>query len=127
MRNAPFELTPFIFFYGRCQEALEFYKNALGGSYEIVMREDDKVQYATFAGGGIAFKASDGMSARTIDPDEGNVTLALHAPDATRAAEIFTALSDGGTVITAFDDAQWGGKFGALHDRFGNEWFVTAP
>ncbi|HTA54189.1 MAG TPA: hypothetical protein VK755_05555 [Candidatus Acidoferrales bacterium] len=32
-----------------------------------------------------------------------------------------------GTVLTPFGDAEWGGKFGALHDRFGTEWFVTAP
>ncbi len=126
MRNASLELTPFIFFYGRCEEALEFYKTALGGNYEIVMREGDKVQYATFTGSGIAFKASDGMATRAIDVDEGNVTLALNAPDAMRAAEIFSALSDGGSVITPYGDAQWGGKFGAVHDRFGNEWFVTA-
>ena len=62
MRNAPMELVPFIFFYGRCEEALEFYKNALGGSYEIRVREGDRVQYATFNAFGISFKASDGMA-----------------------------------------------------------------
>ena len=45
--NASLELAPFIFFYGRCEEALEFYKNALGGSYEIALREGDG-EYATF-------------------------------------------------------------------------------
>lgn len=127
IRQAPMELVPFVYFYGRCEEALEFYKNALGGSYEIITRDGDKVQYATFNGNGISFKASDGMSTRRIDPNEGNVTLALTVPDATRAAEVFSALSDGGEVATPFADAQWGGKFGALHDRFGNEWYVAAP
>ncbi|HXO18118.1 MAG TPA: VOC family protein [Candidatus Dormibacteraeota bacterium] len=127
MRNAPLELVPFVFFYGRCEEALEFYKKALGGSYEIAVREGDKVKYATFTGPGISFNASDGMSTRTVDADEGNVSLALHANDGTRAAEIFAALSEGGKVLTAFGDAEWGGKFGALQDRFGTEWFVTAP
>ena len=127
MRDAPLELVPFIFFYGRCEEALDFYKGAIGGNYEIVARQDDKVQYATFSGCGIAFKASDGMTRRAIDPNEANVTLALNAPGATRALEIFAALSERGTVITSFGDARWGGKFGALHDRFGTAWFVTAP
>ena len=125
--NAPLELVPYIFFYGRCEEALEFYKNALGGSYEIAMREGDKVKYAVFSGCGISFKASDGMGTHEIDPDQGNVTLALNAPNATRAAEVFNALADGGKMLMPFGDAEWGGKFGALHDRFGNEWFVTAP
>jgi uncharacterized protein len=127
MRDAQMELTPFIFFYGRCEEALEFYKKALGGRYEIARREGDEVQYATFTGAGISFKASDGMSTRTVNADEGNVSLALHHPDATRAQEIFTALSDGGKVFAPFGNAQWGGKFGGVQDRFGTEWLVTAP
>ena len=126
MRNAPMELVPFIFFYGRCEEALEFYKNALGGSYEIRVREGDRVQYATFNAFGISFKASDGMATRAVNADEGNVTLALHVYDAARAAGVFGALSEGGKVMTPFGDAQWGGKFGALHDRFGTEWYVTS-
>lgn len=60
MRGAPMELVPFVFFYGRCAEALEFYKKALDGDYEISMREGDTVHYATFAGSGISFKAADG-------------------------------------------------------------------
>jgi uncharacterized protein len=130
MRAAPMELVPFISFHGRCQEALEFYKSALGGSYEIVARDGDKVQYATFTGAGVSFKASDGDSSRNPDLAEaqpgGNISLALHHPDASRAAEIFAALADGATVATPFALAQWGGKFGALRDRFGNVWYVTS-
>lgn len=127
MRNGPMELTPFIFFYGKCQEALEFYKKALGGDYAIAQREGDKVRYATFTGAGISFKASDGITARSLNPEEGNIALALDHPDPTRAHEIFTALSDGGKVLEPFGDAQWGGKFGALQDRFATEWYVTSP
>jgi uncharacterized glyoxalase superfamily protein PhnB len=127
LRNGPMELEPFIFFYGRCEEALTFYKDVLGGSYEIAHRQGDKVQYATFMACGVSFKASDGMSTRTIDANEGNITLALNHPDASRAQEIFNGLSSGGEILTPFGDAEWGGKFGALHDRFGTEWFVTAP
>jgi uncharacterized glyoxalase superfamily protein PhnB len=126
MRGAPMELMPFIFFYGRCEAALEFYKNALDGRYEIVMREGDAVKYATFTGSGVSFKASDGSARRAIDADEGNVTLALNVPDARRAQEVFDALAEGGKVVTPFGDAQWIGKFGNVHDRFGTEWFVTS-
>ena len=125
MRNAPMELVPFVFFYGRCEEALEFYKGVLGGSYEIVMRDGEKVEYATFAASGISLKAADGRSKAAIDPEEGNVTLALTIPDAARAAEVFAKLAEGGTIVMPFAEGPWG-KLGVLHDRFGNEWFVTS-
>lgn len=109
------------------QGQLAFYKKALGGDYEIVARDGDKVKYATFTAAGISFQASDGESTRRVDPKEGNVSLALNVPDATRAEEVFNALAEGGEVLTPFGDQQWGGKLGALDDRFGTQWFVTAP
>jgi len=132
MRGAPMELVPFIFFYGRCEEALEFYKKALNGNYEIAMRDNDGVGYATFSASGISFKASDGMARPVCHPersrraDEGNVTLALNVLDTGRAQEVFDALAEGGKVVTPFAAPQGGEKFGNVHDRFGTEWFVTS-
>ena len=125
MRGAPMDLEPMVFFYGRCAEALEFYKAALGGSYEVRLRDGDRIDYARFTGPGIAFGAADGTGER-IDPEAGNISLSLAVPDASRAAEIFDALAKGGKVLQPFGDAQWGGKFGNVYDRFGNEWFVTS-
>ena len=127
MRGAPMELVPFVFFYGRCAEALEFYKKALDGDYEIRVREGDTVHYATFTGSGISFKAADGRTTRTIDRDDGNISLALTILDQRRPPKSSTALAEGGKIVTPFGDADWGGKFGAVHDRFGNEWYVTGP
>ena len=90
--NAPVELMqlqPYIFFYGRCEEALDFYKNVLGGTYEVMHVKDspmadqmpadfrDKVMHASFTAPGIAFMASDGREAKTVDPDAGNISIAL--------------------------------------------------
>ena len=125
-RGAPMGLAPFVFFNGRCQEALEFYKKALGGSYEIHMKDGDKVQYAKFTAPGINFEAADGSSSSPVNPNEGNISLSLDVPDAIQAEEIFRALSDGGSVDHEFGDVEWGGKFGGLKDRFGNEWFVSS-
>ncbi len=125
MRGAPMELVPFVFFNGRCAEALEFYKDVLDGRYEIHMQEGDNIQYATFRANGISFKAADGGAASAVDPAAGNMTLALTVLDEAYAAEVFAALADGGKIVTPFGDAEWGGKFGALHDRFGNDWFVA--
>jgi PhnB protein len=132
-------LQPYVFFYGRCAEALEFYKNALGGTYEIMKVKDtpmahemppdsgDRVMHASFKAPGIAFMASDGRDSKPIDPDAGNISLALGTTEAAEGDRVFKALSDGGKVSMPLDAAFWGGRFGMLTDRFGNEWMITTP
>ncbi len=133
------ELAPYIFFYGRCEEALEFYKGALGGTYELQRMADmppehapapefrDKVMHATFKAKGMTFMASDGDPSKAIDPEAGNISLSLSTQDAAEGARIFKTLSEGGKVKMPLDDAFWGGKFGIFDDRFGNEWMITTP
>jgi uncharacterized glyoxalase superfamily protein PhnB len=125
---APMELVPYVFFYGRAREALEFYARVLGGSYEIGAQSDDGgILHAVVKAPGIAFAVTDGPpGARAIDPDAGNITLALRVADPAIAERTFAGLADGGTILMPFANATWGGKFGSLHDRFGNEWFVTS-
>ncbi|TAM75746.1 VOC family protein [bacterium] len=133
------QLQPYIFFYGRCEEALEFYKSVLGGSFEMMRHGDspmadqvspefrNKVMHASFKAGDAAFMASDGASAKSIDPEAGNISVSLTATDRVEGERVFNALSQGGNVKVPFDDAFWGGKFGMLDDRFGIEWMITAP
>ncbi len=132
------ELIPYIYFYGRAEEALEFYKAALDGTYTIVQRNMangdpslvssfvGKVSYAPFSAPGISFAVSDGGGPRTLEPGEGNITLSLRVPSTKKAETIFAALADGGTIVTPFGDVPWGGKFGSVRDRFQNEWFVLS-
>lgn len=144
--NAPadtdvMQLATYIFFYGRCEEALEFYKTALGGTYELQRNAEmpaemnhgvpadwrNKVMHSTFKAPGITFMASDGRDAKPVDPDGGNISLGLAAPDRTAGERVFKALSQGGNVTMPMDDAFWGGRFGIVQDRFGNEWLLTSP
>jgi len=129
------QLKPYVFFYGRCKEALEFYKKVLGGDYETQLIKDspmadqwqgagDSVMHASFNAPGIAFFASDGRDVKTINPDEGNISLAL-ATKEDEGERVFNALADGGKVAMPLEDAFWGGRFGMVHDRFGTEWMVT--
>lgn len=132
------QLEPYIFYYGRCEEALEFYKTAIGGTYELNRFEGSpmaeqlapdlrsKVMHATFKGEGFSFMASDGDLSKKVDPEAGNITLSLGVADAAQAQRVFNALAEGGTVKMPFSDAFWGGKFGVLVDRFGTEWMVTS-
>lgn len=135
------KLQPYVFFYGRCEEALDFYKTTFGGNYEASRNSDapaemtsqlpaefkNKIMHASFTAPGVAFFASDGREAKTINPDDGNVSLCLEAADASEGDRIAKALADGGTTVMPLDAAFWGGRFGIIHDRFGIEWFITSP
>jgi PhnB protein len=133
------QLVPYIFFYGRCEEALEFYKSALGGTYELMRVKDspdvdhlppdsgNRVMHASFTADGIAFMASDGREEKAVDPDAGNICLALTVSDGAAGERVFKALSDGGKVTIPIDAAFWGGRFGITIDRFGTEWMMTLP
>lgn len=70
---------------------------------------------------------SDGQQVKKIDPDEGNISLMLRAPDAAAGDRVFAALADGGSVTMPLDEAFWGERFGMLVDRFGIEWMITSP
>jgi PhnB protein len=132
------QLEPYIYFYGRCEEALEFYKSSLGGDYEanrfegspmaeqVPADQRHKIMHATFKGDGFSFMASDGDLSKSIDPDAGNIALSIGIPDAARAEQVFDALAQGGEVRMQFAPAFWGGKFGILTDKFGTEWMVTS-
>lgn len=133
------QLAPYIFFYGRCEEALKFYKDVLGGTYEIMRVKDspmaeqmppemrDKVMHATFTAPGLTFMAADGREIKAIDSEAGNISLALSAPDRAAGDRVFNALCAGGKLKMPLSDAFWGGRFGMFDDRFGIEWMVTTP
>jgi PhnB protein len=130
---------PYIFLYGRCEEALEFYKQVFGGEYEAMrvkdspMKDDpqmgdgERIMHAYFSAPGVSFFCSDGQGNRAIDPEEGNVALALSATDKATGERIVAALSEDGSVKMPLADAFWGDRFADIVDRFGNEWMITTP
>lgn len=132
------KLEPYIFFYGRCEEALEFYKSVFGGEYQLQRVKDspmadrvppdarEGVMHAKFDGPGFQFMATDGPATKRVSPDEGNVSLSLEIHDRGEAERVFAKLGDGGTVMMPFGDAFWGGMFGVVTDKFGTEWMISA-
>ena len=129
------ELKPYVFFYGRTKEALEFYKKVLGGNYDAMLVKDspmanqspdagDRVMHAWFNAPGVSFYASDGQDNKPVNPDDGNISLALDATE-DEGQRLFDALAEGGKVTMQLEDAFWGGKFGIVQDRFGIEWMMT--
>lgn len=122
------QLAPYIFFYGRCSEALEFYKSIFGGDYEVQPMEGapNRVMHARFKGPGFEFMASDGQDVKPVNAAEGNVALSIAVNDKAEGEKLFNGLSQGGNVNMPFGPAFWGGNFGVLTDKFGTEWMVSS-
>jgi PhnB protein len=131
------ELQPYIFFYGRCEEALDFYRDIFGGEYEL-RRFDEmpsnvqtpagftkKVMHATYNGPGFSFMASDGNGEKTIDPEDGNISLSISLSDREAGRRICDRLAEGGSVKMPFQEAFWGGMFATVLDKFGTEWMIS--
>ena len=132
------EIQPYLFFEGRCDEALEFYKSALGA--QVVMRmsnrespdptmctpgSEDKVLHAAFKINGATVLASDGMASG--NPKFEGFGLSLPATDEAEAGKWFNALADGGNVVMPLSKTFFSPCFGMVADRFGVHWMVIVP
>jgi len=130
------EISPYLFFNGNCEEALEFYRSALGGDLQISRYEgspmaadlpDDwktKVMHATLTSGDATFMASDSGPGNER-PQGKNIAMSIGTADEAAADRIFAKLSEGGNVTMPLQKTFWGAKFGMLVDKFGIEWMVN--
>lgn len=130
-------VQPYLFFGGRCEEALEFYRNALGAEVQMLMRFkespephpgmpqcfDDKVMHASFRIGETTLMASDGRCEGEANFD--GFSLSICVPDEGEADRVFAALAEGGLVTMPLEKTFWASKFGMLQDRFGVGWMVS--
>ena len=133
------QIEPYLFFGGRCEEALEFYRTALGAQVDMMMRYSDspeppppgrlasgfenKVMHATFRIGGSTLMASDGCEEG--DGSFHGFSLSISFPTEAEAQKAFSALSEGGKVNLPLGKTFWSPCFGMLEDRFGMGWMVT--
>jgi PhnB protein len=136
------QVQPYLFFEGRCAEALAFYKRALGAEVTMLMRfkespeppppgmvppgSEDKVMHACFRVGETAVMASDGRCQG--HPSFSGFALSLTAPDDAAAERLFAALAEGGQVQMPLAKTFFASRFGMVADRFGVPWMiVVAP
>ncbi len=133
-------ITPYLTFGGRCEEALEFYRKALGAEVEMLMRYNEcphqpppgmfqagfenKVMHASFRVRGVPLMASDGCDDQSRFD---GVRLALALPTEADAWRAFDALAEGGSVQMPLARTFWSPCFGMVTDRFGLGWMVTVP
>ena len=133
-------IAPYLMFGGRCEEAIAFYRKALGAEVEMLMRFDEspeptppgmlqagfekKVMHATIRIRGIQLMASDGCSDKS---KFGGFRLALAVPTESDARQAFDALADGGSVDMPLNKTFWSPCYGMVTDRFGLGWMVMVP
>ncbi len=130
-------VQPYLFFAGRCEEAIEFYRQAIGAQVGMLMRFNEspdpvpegmlqpgfenKIMHADFKVGGWTIMASDGCDDKSIF---SGFRLALRVPTAAAADRVFNALSAGGTVDMPLVKTFWSPRYGQVTDKFGVGWMV---
>ncbi|MFO0798201.1 MAG: VOC family protein [Gemmataceae bacterium] len=133
-------LTPYLFFGGRCEEALAFYRDAVGAEVEMLMRFDEspeppppgmlpagfekKVMHASVRIGGAPLMVADGCEARI---NFEGFQLALTVPTEEAARKAFDGLAAGGKVTMPLTPTFWSPCFGMVADKFGVTWMVMVP
>jgi PhnB protein len=134
------KIEPYLFFEGRCEEAIEFYRKALGAEVLMLMRfkdspdppppgmvppgSEDKVMHAGLRVGDTTLMASDGRCSG--EAGSKGVSLALTVPDAATADRLFAALAEGGQVQMPLGKTFFSPRFGMVADRFGVSWMINA-
>jgi PhnB protein len=133
------QIQPYLFFDGRCDEAIEFYTRALGAKNARIMRfrdgppgehgqappgAQDKVMHASFWIGDTELMASDGHCRG--QPTFKGFSLSIAAQNDAEAGRLFASLAEGGEVQMPLGKTFFASSFGIVSDRFGISWMVIA-
>ena len=135
------QVQPYLFFPGNCEQAIEYYRRALGAELEMLMRYKDspeppppgmvppgsenKVMHASFRIGDSMILASDGCGEQQQKFQA--FSLSLTVANEAEADRAFAALADGGQVQMPLGKTFFSPRFGMLVDRFGVSWMVYLP
>lgn len=133
------QIQPYLFFEGRCEEALDFYRSVLGAEITLLMRykespeppqpgclapgSEEKVMHASVRIGETTIMASDGMCQGK--PNFQGFSLALDVASEAEVDRIFNALAQGGEVRMPPAKTFWSPRFSMVVDRYGVGWMVS--
>ena len=132
-------IQPYLFFNGSCEQALEFYRKALGAEVQMLMRYkespeppppgrvppgfENKIMHTSFRIGQTTVMASDGCSAEKVSFQ--GFFLSLSVPSESEANGTFAALAEGGEVLMPLAKTFLSPRFGMVTDRFGTGWMIS--
>jgi len=128
-----YKFNPTINFYGRCEEALNFYKESLGGEIifmqrfrntEIKVPEEykDKIIHSEFQADGVLFMASDGMPNDTQEQYSSMIGLSINFSDTHLQEQVYKSMSEGGEILMPLEKTFWQAYYGVFVDKFGVRW-----
>jgi uncharacterized protein YbaA (DUF1428 family)/uncharacterized glyoxalase superfamily protein PhnB len=134
-------IQPYVFFRGRCEEAIEYYQAKLGAEVSMLLRFSDnpdkpprdkvpatldqKIMHAEITVAGATLMLSDGMKSGSIDNQA--VSLSLSVSSEAEADRIFNALAADGRIEMPMGPAFFAKRFGAVADKFGISWMIMVP
>ena len=131
-------IQPYLFFRGRCEEAINYYKDKIGAEVLMMMRFkenpdqphddkvshelDDKIMHASLRIAGASVMLSDGMKTGPLDFQCMSLSLAVKSE--AEADRLFDALAADGTVQMPMGKTFFAPRFGAVADKFGVSWMI---
>ena len=129
------QLITYLTFAGNCEEAINFYKEALGAEVLLVSRMGDskmeiaevlknKIMHARLRIGENELYMSDTFDASSVKQGN-NISLSIQIDDTVQLEKLFNGLSTGGTVKMPLEDTFWGARFGMFIDKFGIHWMMN--
>ncbi len=133
------QIQPYLSFYGRCEEALAFYQQALGAEVLFKMRFGEappevpacapelaqKIMHASFRIGESIMMGSDGDMSKSSGTQHAGFNVSITLDDVAKGEKIFNGLADGGTVGMPWQPTFWALGFGMVTDKFGIPWMVN--
>ncbi len=126
----------YLNFNGNCREAMEFYKNCLGGKLDFLTIGESPLSkkmpammkkcilHSTLTNENIVLMGTDMISEKGLV--KGNaISLMLNCASEKEIKDHYKKLSRGGEQTHPLENTFWGAIFGGLTDKFGNHWLLN--
>ena len=130
------QLHAYLRFNGNCREALTFYRDCLEGELKVMTvaespmaakmppEAQQKLMHATLTTDQFVLNGSDMFGPEGVH--QGNsFALSLHGSSEEEIRALFSKLAVGGKITYPLTMEFWGGMFGTLVDKFGQEWMFN--